>query len=84
MTNFRLFGAVLVFSTIAIMPVSAQEAVSEPGMLLFYRPNADVLHAGTAGAPSNAMAQARHNGVGATQMSVRSPRMHRATPAKRN
>ena len=75
MTSFRLFGAVLVFSTIAITPVSAQEAVSEPGMLLFYHPNADVLHAGTARAPSDAMAQVRRDGVGATQMSVRSHRM---------
>jgi len=48
MTNFRLFGAVLVFSTIAIAPVAAQETISEPGMLSFYRPDADVLNAATA------------------------------------
>jgi len=78
MTSFKLFGAALVLSTIAAVPVSAQQAVQEPGAYTFYHPNGDVLNAGGR-APSNAMAaQLPREAVAGTQMSVRS---HRANAA---
>jgi hypothetical protein len=83
MTSFKLFGAALVLAAIAVAPVSAQEAIQEPGAYSFYHPNGDVLNSGSR-APSNALAQAlRSDNVSGTQMSVRS---HRATnaPAKRS
>jgi len=84
MTSFKLFGAALVLSVIAVAPVSAQEAIQEPGAYAFYHPNADVLNSG-ARAPSNAMAQSLRSGdVASTQMSVRTPRVQHAVPAKRN
>ncbi len=84
MTSFKLFGAALVLSVIAVAPVSAQEAIQEPGAYAFYHPNADVLNSG-ARAPSNAMAQSLRSGdVASTQMSVRTPRVQHAVPTKRN
>ena len=83
MTSFKLFGAALVLSVIAVVPVSAQEAIQEPGAYAFYHPNADVLNSGSR-ASSNAMAQSLRSGdVASTQMSVRTPRTQRVTPAKR-
>jgi hypothetical protein len=77
MTSFKLFGAALVLSVIAVAPVSAQEAISEPGAYSFYHPNENVLNAGAHGQPSNAMAQQlRSNSLTSTQMSVRT---HRAS-----
>ena len=70
MSSFRFFGAALVVAALAVAPVSAQEAVSEPGMAAFYHPNADILHAGTP-APSSAFAAMRESDVTATQMMVR-------------
>ena len=84
MTSFKLFGAALVLSVIAVAPVSAQEVIQEPGSYAFYHPNADVLNSG-ARASSNAMAQSLRSGdVASTQMSVRAPRTRNVTPAKRN
>ena len=84
MTSFKLFGAALVLSVIAVAPVSAQEAIQEPGAYAFYHPNADVLNSG-ARAPSNAMAQSLRSGdVASTQMSVRTHRVNNTAPAKRN
>lgn len=65
MTSFKLFGAALALSAIVAVPVSAQQAIQEPGAYSFYHPNADVLNAGvpTAGAafasqqPGDARAQ---------------------------
>jgi hypothetical protein len=71
MTSFKLFGAALVLSAIAVVPVSAQQAVQEPGIYSFYHPNSDVLSAGGP-ASSNAMAaQLPREAVAGTQMSVR-------------
>jgi len=86
MTSFKLFGGALVLAVIAVAPVSAQEAIQEPGAYAFYHPNADVLNSGAgARASSSAMAQSLRSGeVASTQMSVRTPRMHHAVPAKRN
>jgi len=86
MTSFKLFGAALVLAVIAVVPVSAQEAIQEPGSYSFYHPNADVLNAGAGGrAASNAMAQSLRSGdVASTQMSVRAPRTRNVTPAKKN
>jgi hypothetical protein len=83
MTSFKLFGAALVLSAIAMVPVSAQEAIQEPGAYAFYHPNGDVLRSG-APSSSNAMAQSlRSDAVAGTQMSVRSHRVHNPAPAKR-
>jgi hypothetical protein len=85
MTSFKLFGAALVLSVIAVVPVSAQQVIDEPGAYAFYHPNADVLNAGAGGRASNAMAQSLRSGdVASTQLSVRTPRTRHVTPAKRN
>ena len=80
MTTLKLFGAALVLSAIVAAPVSAQQAIDEPGSYAFFHPNADVLNAGAGGraaSSSNAMAQSLRSGnVGSTQLSVRT---HRAT-----
>lgn len=70
MTSFKLFGAALALAAFVAAPVSAQEAVSEPGAAAFYHPNADILHAGVP-APSSAFAAMRSSDVAATQMMVR-------------
>jgi hypothetical protein len=46
MSKFKLAGAALVLAAFVAVPVSAQEAISEPGAYAFYHPNADVLNAG--------------------------------------
>jgi hypothetical protein len=82
MTSYKLIGAALALSVIAIAPVSAQQVIDEPGAFAFYHPNADVLNGGRP-LGSSAMAQApslRSATVTGTQMSVRS---HRANNAKR-
>ena len=85
MTSFKLFGAALVLAVIAVAPVSAQQAIDEPGAYSFYHPNEDVLNAGAHGQPTNAMAQQqlRSTNVTGTQMSVRTHRVSNAA-AKRN
>jgi hypothetical protein len=70
MTSFKLFGAALVLAALIAAPVSAQEAVQEPGAAAFYHPNADILHAGVP-APSNAFAAMRGDDVTAMHMTVR-------------
>jgi len=67
MNSFKLIGSALVLAAFVTAPVSAQQAVQEPGAYSFYHPNADVLNAGaarpTAGGfastvrPSDSMAQ---------------------------
>jgi hypothetical protein len=46
MTSFKLIGSALVLAAFVAAPVSAQQAVQEPGAYAFYHPNADVLNAG--------------------------------------
>ena len=70
MTSFKLFGAALVVATLVAAPVSAQQAVQEPGAAAFYHPDADILHAGSP-APSSAFAAMRDSDVAATHMMVR-------------
>ena len=70
MTSFKLFGAALVVATLVAAPVSAQQAVQEPGAAAFYHPDADILHAGSP-APSKAFAAMRASDVAATHMMVR-------------
>jgi hypothetical protein len=70
MTSLKLIGAALVVAAFAAVPVSAQQAVQEPGAAAFYHPNADILHAGVP-APSNAFAAMRSDDVAAMHMTVR-------------
>jgi hypothetical protein len=70
MSSFKILGAALVAAALGAAPVSAQEAVQEPGAAAFYHPNADILHAGTP-APSNAFAAMRGDDVTAMHMAVR-------------
>jgi hypothetical protein len=70
MTSFKFLGAALVGAALVAAPVSAQQAVQEPGAAAFYHPNADILNAGVP-APSNAFAAMRGDDVAATQMMVR-------------
>jgi hypothetical protein len=70
MTSLKLLGAALAVAAFVAAPVSAQEAVSEPGAAAFYHPNADILHAGSP-APSNAFAAMRQSDVAGTHMVVR-------------
>ena len=46
MTKLAIGGAAMLFALAAPLPVFGQAAVSEPGMVSFYHPNADILHAG--------------------------------------
>ena len=70
MTSFKLLGAALVVAAFVAAPVSAQQAVQEPGAAAFYHPNADILNAGVP-APSNAFAAMRSDDVTAMHMTVR-------------
>jgi hypothetical protein len=78
MSSFKLLGAALVVAAFVATPVSAQQAVQEPGAAAFYHPNADILHAGMAD-PSNAFAAMRGDDVAAAQMVVRSHKGNRLT-----
>jgi hypothetical protein len=82
MTSFKLFGAALVVAAFAAAPVSAQQAVQEPGAAAFYHPNADILNAGVP-APSNAFAAMRDSDVAATHMVVRPHKGDRGITMKR-
>jgi hypothetical protein len=73
MSSFKFFRAALVVAALVAAPVSAQQAVQEPGAAAFYHPNADILNTGVP-APSNAFAAMRSGDVAATQMMVRSHR----------
>ena len=68
MSGFKVFGAALVVAALVAAPVSAQQAVQEPGAAAFYHPNADILNAGV---PSNAFAAMRGDDVTAMHMAVR-------------
>jgi hypothetical protein len=57
MTMFKLFGAAAVLSALIAAPVSAQQAVDEPGMFAFYHPNGD-LGIGSARRSADAQAMA--------------------------
>jgi hypothetical protein len=70
MSSFKLFGAALVVAALVAAPVSAQQAVQEPGAAAFYHPNADILNAGVP-APSGAFAAMRGDDVTAMHMVVR-------------
>jgi hypothetical protein len=70
MSSFKFLSAALVVAALVAAPVSAQEAVQEPGAAAFYHPNADILHAGTP-APSNSFAAMRGDDVTAMHMAVR-------------
>ena len=70
MSSFKLFGAAIGLAVLVAAPVSAQQAVQEPGAAAFYHPNADILHAGVV-APSTAFAAMRGDDVVAAQMMVR-------------
>jgi len=75
MTSFKLFGAALVVSAIAVAPVAAQQAIQEPGVYSFYHPNGDVLNGGRSPSSSDALAaQLPREAVAGTQLSVRSHR----------
>jgi hypothetical protein len=70
MTSLKLLAAALVVAAFAAAPVSAQQAVQEPGAAAFYHPNADILNAGVP-SPSNAFAAMRSDDVAAMHMTVR-------------
>ena len=80
MSSFKLFGAALVVTALVATPVSAQQAVQEPGAAAFYHPNADILHAGVP-APSNAFAAMR--GDDGMHMMVRPHKADRGISMKR-
>jgi hypothetical protein len=70
MSSFKFLSAALVAAALVAAPVSAQEAVQEPGAAAFYHPNADILHAGVP-ASSNAFAAMRGDDVTVMHMAVR-------------
>jgi hypothetical protein len=49
MTKLAIAGAAALLALAAPLPVFAQAAVGEPGMVSFYHPNADILHTGEGG-----------------------------------
>ena len=55
MTTFKLLGAAAVLSAIIVSQAQAQAVIQEPGAYAFYRPNGDLLHAGSR-APADAQA----------------------------
>ena len=65
MRKFMLVAAVASLSLVHAGAALAQAAVGEPGLVAFYHPNADILHAGPgySAEPRNALASvpvARH------------------------
>jgi hypothetical protein len=70
MSSLKFFGAAVVLAALVAAPVSAQQAVQEPGAAAFYHPNADILNAGVP-APSSAFAAMRDSDLAATHMMVR-------------
>src|ERR1700743_597899 len=69
MSRLATLGAAAILALAAPLPVFAQAAVSEPGMVSFYHPNADILHAGMSaygyrGAPGNASPYGAHAYMG--------------------
>jgi len=60
MTSLKTIAAAALLSTLAVSPVFAQAAISEPGAFSFYHPDRDVLNSGApiwggrAAAPSSA------------------------------
>ena len=70
MSSFKFLSAALVVAALVAAPVSAQEAVQEPGAAAFYHPDADILHAG-APASANSFAAMRSDDVTAMHMTVR-------------
>jgi hypothetical protein len=74
MSSFKILGAALVIAALGAAPVSAQQAVQEPGAAAFYHPNADILNTGVP-APSNAFAAMRGDDVTAMHMTVRPHRV---------
>jgi hypothetical protein len=72
MSSFKLVGAAVVLAALVAAPVSAQQAVQEPGAAAFYHPDADILHAGISpSASSNAYAAMRGDDVTGMHMTVR-------------
>jgi hypothetical protein len=49
MTKLAIAGAAALLALASPLPVFAQAAVGEPGMVSFYHPNADILHTGEGG-----------------------------------
>jgi hypothetical protein len=49
MTKLAIAGTAALLALAAPLPVLAQAAVGEPGMVSFYHPNADILHTGEGG-----------------------------------
>ena len=79
MTRFKLVGAALVLAAFVAVPVSAQQAVQEPGAYAFYHPNGDVLNAGgPRPAPASGFTQPADS-MAQMQMTVRPHRTHHAT-----
>jgi hypothetical protein len=76
MSSFRFLSAAVVVAALVAAPVSAQQAVQEPGAAAFYHPNADILNAGVP-APSNAFAAMRSDDVTGMHMTVRPHRAMR-------
>ena len=46
MTSLKTIAAAALLSTLAVSPVFAQAAISEPGAFSFYHPDRDVLNSG--------------------------------------
>ncbi len=73
MTGFKLAGAALVFAAFVAAPVSAQQAIQEPGAYAFYHPNGDVLNAGAPSPAAGGFASQTRpaDSMAQVQMSVR-------------
>jgi hypothetical protein len=74
MSSFKILGAALVIAALGAAPISAQQAVQEPGAAAFYHPNADILNTGVPAA-SNAFAAMRGDDVTTMHMTVRPHRV---------
>ncbi len=72
MSSFKLVGAALVLAACVAVPVSAQQAIQEPGAYAFYHPNADVLYAGRPPAAEFVAPMSSNDAMAQMRMSVHS------------
>ena len=87
MTSLKTIAAAALLSTLAVSPVFAQAAISEPGAFSFYHPDRDVLNSGapTWGARPSVESYSASQAYAATEgtVVVHHARHHRAAHANR-
>lgn len=87
MTSLKTIAAAALLSTLAVSPVFAQAAISEPGAFSFYHPDPDVLHGGApswgARLPAEPYSASQAYAAMEGSVAVHHARHHRAAHANR-